>query len=121
MLNAVFSMNFIIKLYNVIVFDSFLPPEISNLSNLISLVVRHFTFQGFDFLNLSFHFSQSFFLSLKIDELFPSCFQNMTRLTNLILDNMRERNPEPIPFPTQFCNMIYLQKFTSEDNNFSGF
>jgi len=45
----------------------------------------------------------------------------MTRLTNLHLWDVRGENPEPIPFPTQFCNMIYLRKFTSRFNNFSGF
>jgi len=45
----------------------------------------------------------------------------MTRLTNLILDSVRGEDPEPIPFPTQFCNMIYLQRFYSSSNNFSGF
>ena len=45
----------------------------------------------------------------------------MTRLTNLILDTVRGEDPIPIPFPTQFCNMIYLQRFTSINNNFSGF
>ena len=45
----------------------------------------------------------------------------MTRLTNLWLFKVRGENPEPIPFPTQFCNMIYLQRFKSSHNNFSGF
>jgi len=44
----------------------------------------------------------------------------MTRLTNLLLFNVRGHDPEPIPFPTQFCNMIYLQRFSSEKNYFSG-
>jgi len=58
---------------------------------------------------------------LKIEGEFPSCFQNMTRLTKLDLDRVRGSNPQPIPFPTQFCNMIYLKNFTSGLNNFSGF
>jgi len=58
---------------------------------------------------------------LKLEEEFPSCFENMTRLTYFYLYNTRGENPEPIPFPTQFCNMIYLQTFTSSYNNFSGF
>ena len=45
----------------------------------------------------------------------------MTRLTYLFLINVRGSDPEPIPFPSQFCNMIYLQKFTSNSNNLSGF
>jgi len=45
----------------------------------------------------------------------------MTRLTYLNLDEVRGEDPEPIPFPTQFCNMIYLQRFYSRNNNFSGF
>ena len=45
----------------------------------------------------------------------------MTRLTDLHLDRVRGLNPEPIPFPTQFCNMIYLQRLSSRFNNFSGF
>ena len=45
----------------------------------------------------------------------------MTRLTNLYLSSVRGKHPKPIPFPTQFCNMIYLQRFTSINNNFSGF
>jgi len=45
----------------------------------------------------------------------------MTRLTKLILIVVRGLDPEPIPFPTQFCNMIYLQRFISRKNNFSGF
>jgi len=59
---------------------------------------------------------------MKIDEEeFPSCFQNMTRLTNLDLDRVRGYKPQPIPFPTQFSNMIYLQRFILRNNNFSGF
>jgi len=70
----------------------------------------------------SFNFSIIFFIFFsKIDEEFPSCFQNMTRLTSLELFNVRGSNPEPIPFPTQFCNMIYLKKFSLLNNNFSGF
>jgi len=96
-----------------------LPPSFSNLSNLVYLSLTNFTFQGFK--KNSFHFSQSSCLSLKIEEEFPSCFQNMTKLTNLIMDKVRGSNPEPIPFPTQFYNMIYLQSFYSSHNNFSGF
>jgi len=94
-----------------------LPPSFSNLSNLVCLRLTNFTFQGFK--NSVFN-SQSFYLSFKIEEEFPSCFQNMTRLTNLFLDSVRGGNPEPIPFPTEFCNMIYLKGFNSELNNFSG-
>jgi len=36
------------------------------------------------------------------------------------LNQVRGENPEPIPFPTQFCNMIYLQTLSSSNNNFSG-
>jgi len=67
----------------------------------------------------SFQFSIIFYLC-KIEEEFPSCFQNMTRLTCLDLNQVRGENPEPIPFPTQFCNMIYLQTLSSSNNNFSG-
>jgi len=45
----------------------------------------------------------------------------MTRLTFLYLAGVRGSNSEPIPFPTQFCNLIYLQRFYSSNNNFSGF
>jgi len=45
----------------------------------------------------------------------------MTRLTKLSLEGLRGGNSEPIPFPTQFCNMIYLQNFSSRFNKFSGF
>jgi len=45
----------------------------------------------------------------------------MTRLTTLYVQRMRGVNPEPIPFPTLFFDLIYLQKFTSSYNNFSGF
>jgi len=45
----------------------------------------------------------------------------MTRLTNIHLDRVRGLDPQPIPFPTQFCNMIYLKKNTLIDNKFSGF
>jgi len=45
----------------------------------------------------------------------------MTRLTDLSLINIRGEDPEPIPFPTKFCNMIYLQRFISIRNYFSGF
>ena len=62
-----------------------------------------------------------FFIFWKIEEEFPSCFQSMTRLTNLVLIQVRRSDPEPIPFPTQFCNMIYLQRFFSDNNNFSGY
>jgi len=44
----------------------------------------------------------------------------MTRLTYLYLHFVRGLDPEPIPFPTQFCKMIYLQSFSSSYNNFSG-
>ena len=73
-----------------------------------------------DFSRFCFNFQSSIYL-LKIEEDFPSCFQNMTRLTNLSLERVRGENPQPISFPIQFCNMIYLQKFCSRDNNFSGF
>jgi len=43
----------------------------------------------------------------------------MTRLTNLHLNEVR--GEDPIPFPTQFCSMIYLQYFSLRNNNFSGF
>jgi len=74
------------------------------------------TFQGFKKNSLSF----SVILSSKIEEEFPSCFQKMTRLAFLDLESVRGENPIPIPFPTQFCNMIYLQYFSSDFNNFSG-
>jgi len=45
----------------------------------------------------------------------------MTRLTKLYLSRVRGSDPKPIPFPIQFCNMIYLQSFLSVKNNFSGF
>jgi len=45
----------------------------------------------------------------------------MTRLTRFILGTVRGEDPIPIPFPNQFCNMIYLQRFGSNYNNFSGF
>ena len=45
----------------------------------------------------------------------------MTRLSQFELAQVRGSDPDPIPFPTQFCNMIYLQYFNSEFNNFSGF
>jgi len=45
----------------------------------------------------------------------------MTRLTNLELSKVRGEYPIPIPFPTQFCNMIFLQTLTLSYNNFSGF
>jgi len=45
----------------------------------------------------------------------------MTRLTSLFLWDVRGKDPEPIPFPTQFCNMIYLTKIILGSNNFSGF
>jgi len=45
----------------------------------------------------------------------------MTRLTNLHITDAGGENRIPIPFPTQFCNMIYLQRFISRHNNFSGF
>jgi len=82
-------------------------------------------FSFFDKLYFSrfyFNFNQFlvFLKPFKIDEEFPSCFQNMTRLTYFYLSNVRRSDPEPIPFPTQFCNMIYLQKFTSRHNKFSG-
>jgi len=38
-----------------------------------------------------------------------------------MLNTVRGSNTIPIPFPTQFCNMIYLKSLTSEFNNFSGF
>jgi len=57
---------------------------------------------------------------VKIEETFPSCFQNMTRLTNLLLFHARGLDPEPIPFTTQFCSMIFLQRFSLGNNNFSG-
>jgi len=57
---------------------------------------------------------------VKIDEGLPSCFQNMTRLTDLFLLNVRGKNTDPFPFPTQFCNMIYLQRIFVGFNNFSG-
>jgi len=98
-----------------------LPPSFSNLSNLVSLSLTNVTFQGFE-KNSLFNSSQSFlFICEKLEEEFPSCFQNMTRLTNIHLDRVRGVNPASIPFPTQFCNMIYLQYFTSIRNNFSGF
>ena len=96
-----------------------MPPGISNLSNLISLVLRNFNLQGFK--KNSLFILVSHFCLLKLEEEFPSCFQNMTKLTKLVLYNMRGSNPEPIPFPTLFCNMICLQKFSSIGNNFSGF
>ena len=95
-----------------------MPRICSNLSNLVSLYLSNVTFQGLNY----FFNSQSFlFVLCKIEEDFPSCFQNMTRLTYLALNRVRGLNPEPIPFPTQFCNLIYLQEFTSRNNNFSGF
>jgi len=45
----------------------------------------------------------------------------MTRLTDLSLYNVRGENPETIPFPTQFCNMIYLQKLVLSKTFISGF
>jgi len=97
-----------------------IPSSFSNLSNLVYLCIYRFTFQGLVEDSL-FIFSIIFYIC-KIEEEFPSCFQNMTRLTVLNLSDMRGRvEPGPIPFPTQFCNMIYLQKFTSSLNNFSGF
>ena len=99
-----------------------LPHTFSNLSNLrqfglSSFIKIHYSRFKEDF---SFHFSQSNVWSLKAEEEFPSCFQNMTRLTNLSLERVRGEDPDPIPFPTQFCNMIYLQYFTSSYNNISG-
>jgi len=96
-----------------------LPPSFSNLSNLAFLRLIRITFQGFK-KNSLFILVISFLIFQKIEEEFPSCFQNMTKLTNLFLESVRGLDPEPIPFPTQFCNMIYLQRFNSSYNNFSG-
>jgi len=97
-----------------------IPTGFSNLTNLVSLSLSKIAFQGF-FIQLSLcHFTGYLLNLFKIEEDFPSCFQNMTRLTNLELVQVRRSNSEPIPFPTQFCNMIYLQTFTSINNNFSG-
>jgi len=92
-----------------------IPPSFSNLSNLAHLSLTNVTFQGFNRILFSIlnHL-------LKIEEDFPSCFQNMIKLTKLVLSKVRGENPEPIPFPTQFCNMIYLQRFISRFNKFSG-
>ena len=94
-----------------------IPTSFSNLSNLVSLSLSNMTFQGFK--NSLFIFRQSSFWSLKIEGEFRSCFQNMTRLKRLDLISIRESRPTP--FPTQFCNMIFLQKFTTRNSNFSGF
>jgi len=45
----------------------------------------------------------------------------MTKLTYLYLSSARGLNPEPIPFPSEFCNMIYLKKFIASFNKFTGF
>jgi len=42
----------------------------------------------------------------------------MTRLTDLWLNEVR--GSIPIPFPTQFCNMIYLQTLRLSFNKISG-
>ena len=95
-----------------------LPPSFSNLSKLVSLSLSNFNFQGFK-KNSLFHFLNHYYLC-KSDEEFPSCFQNMTKLTKLHLHQVRGSDPQPIPFPTKFCNMIYLRIFNSEYNKFSG-
>ena len=94
-------------------------PSFSNLSNLVYLFLTNVSFSGLK-KNSLFIFSIISFYVSKIEEEFPSCFQNVTRLTNVYLDKVRVSNSEPIPFPTQFCNMIFLQDFTSRNNNFSG-
>jgi len=97
--------------------DCMIPLSFSYLSNLVLLYLSGITLQGFLKNSLSIF---SIILSLKIEGEFPSCFQNMTRLTYLHLGKVRGEDTEPIPFPTQFCNMTYLQRFFSRDNNLSG-
>jgi len=94
-----------------------LPHSFSKLINLAHLHLIDTNIQGF---KNSLLLNQFFYI-LNIEEEFPSCFQNMTRLTVLELSEVRDEDQEQIPFPTQFCNMIYLQRFTSNRNNFSCF
>ena len=112
--------NFLFLIYLIICIDSrVIPASFSNLSHLANLWLASITFQGYE-KNSLFILLVNFYIS-KIDEEFPSYFQNMTRLTNLYLSSVRGENPRPIPFPNEFCNMLYLQDFASKFNNFSGF